>query len=290
MTRRLGAYVLPGDPVWMTSSLLRYYDALTDLVVVAPRSRRGWTGRPIPVDECLAIVERLDVRGIAQVVWGDWSDPREPLRADTAQRQAGVDALADAVDWVIQVDNDEVLPRFDAVTEAIDHAEARGLDAVDWPMRVLYRRLRHGYLEVCARDGQPRYDYPGPIAVRAGTTLTEARRTGGPFLRPVVAGDTRSADVAREPGPNEVRLPGLSPQDALLHNSWGREPADVARKIRTWGHAAGLRGEVYYWTRWRPAPLTWRWLRSFHPAYAADHWPRLRRVEVPPGLLVAPDH
>jgi len=288
-SRRLGAYILPGDPVWLSSSLAKYYPLLDELVVVAPRSRRGWTGRPIPVDECLALLERLDTRGLRRIVWGDWEDHREPVRSDTAQRQVGIDELTGRVDWILQIDNDEVLPDPAKLLELIDEAEARSIDAVEWPMRVLFRRLRNGrYLEVCASNGSPRYDYPGPIAIRSGSTAVDARRTTGPFLRPTVAGDTQSLQVSRPPEVDEVRAEMLVHAEVILHNSWGREPAEVRRKIRTWGHAAGLRGEWYYWTTWRASPMTWPWVRDFHP-FAHGLWPRLRPTSGVQDLLIPPD-
>lgn len=287
--RRLGAYILPGDPVWLASSLARYYPLLDMLVVVAPRDGRGWTGRPLPVAQCLEIVRRIDTCGIATVVEGHWEDREAPMRADTAQRQAGIDALGSAVDWVLQIDNDEILPD-PAILELMLHeAEHRSLDAVEWPMRVLYRKLSNGdYLEVCAGDGLPRYDYPGPIAVRSGATTIDARRCVGSFLRPTVIDDDRSLQLLQPPLPDETRLACLAHADAIVHNSWGREPVAVHQKIRSWGHAAGLSGELYYWVKWRPAPWLWRLMRDFHP-FARGLWPRLRRAHDIAGLLVAAD-
>lgn len=280
---RLGAYLLAGDPVWLAASLARYYPLLQHLVVVAPASRRGWTGHPIPVDECLAVVRALDVRGIHEVVWGEWRDPL-PIRADTAQRQAGLAALGHRVDWILQIDNDELLPHPARLLELLAEADARGLDAVEWPMRVLFRRLRGGdFLEVCARSGAPRYDYPGPIAVRPGATLVEARRSAGTVLRPVVRGDAASLQLTRPAAPGEVRLPVLRPADAIVHNSWGRAPAAIRRKIRTWGHAS-RRSAAYFWLCWWPAPLIWPLLRDFHP-FARGLWPRLRRTRGVAALL-----
>lgn len=282
---RIGAYLLAGDPVWLASSLSRYYGFLDDLVVVAPEDRLGWTGRPIPVDECLEIVRRLDHRGIARIVWGSWRDVIDPLRADTAQRQAGIDALGNGVDWVLQVDNDELLPEPEELLALLGEADRRSLRAVEWPMRVLFRRLADGsFLQVVGSDGTPRYDYPGPVAVRAGTRVTQARRTEGPLLRAVVRGDTVSRPLLNELGDGEERLECLAPEQAIVHNSWGRDWRAVYRKVTTWGHASGWRGQLYYWGIWLPAPVTWRVLRDFHP-FARGLWPRLGRVAASDGLL-----
>lgn len=282
---RLGAYVLAADPTWLRSSLQRYYDDLDVLVVLASSSDRGWTGAPVQARRCVDIVREVDVRGIAEVVRGDWTDPGNPMAADTAQRQAGIDAIGDRVDWILQLDTDELLPDLGALREALHEAASLGVDAVEWPMRVLFRRLRRGaYVEVVARSGSPRFEYPGPIAVRPGTRLVDARRSDGRFLRPVVRGDTESLQIARPAEPRELRQPLLDPTVAILHNSWARPPKDVRAKVRSWGHGGSLKSSLYYWLVWWPAPLTWRWLRSFHP-FARDLWPRLRIMTGPPVAL-----
>jgi hypothetical protein len=271
---RIGAYVLAADPTWLRSSLSRYYPSLDVLVISASISGRGWTGREIPSDRCVEIVRSLDTRGIVREVRGEWTCRDDPMAADTMQRQAAIDAMPD-VDWVLQIDTDEILPDFGALQEVLDAAEARGIDAVEWPMRVLFRRLRDGrYLEVTAESGRARYEYPGPIAVRPTVTLADARRTRGPFLRPIVEGDTESTQVVRPPDEGEIRLPGLQPTRAILHNSWAREPTEVRRKITSWGHNQSLRSWLYYWRVWLPAPLRWRRLRDFHPLMP-KLWPRL---------------
>jgi hypothetical protein len=274
--RRYGAYVLPGDPTWLERTLPRYYPLLDDLVVPVPADGRGWTGAPIRVQECLDIVRRVDLRGLLREVRGSWTDPGDPLAADTAQRQAAIDALTD-VDWILQLDNDELLPSTDALVRALDLAEARGFSTVEMPMRVLFRRTKHAVLEVVSRDGGPVYEYPGPVAVRAGARLVESRRTGGPFLRLVVTGDSGSLQVRRNPEHGEVRVTAIAPEEAILHNSWARTPRAIRTKIGSWGHANDAAYGGYYWTVWWPAPVTWRLLRDFHP-FSRGLWPRLART------------
>ncbi|QGF23889.1 hypothetical protein [Raineyella fluvialis] len=231
----------------------------------------------------------VDVRGIHRVVWGEWQDPVNPMLADTAQRQAGIDALGTGVDWILQIDNDEVLPDVEALLRAIDEAESRSIPAVEWPMRILFRRTGPGsFLEVCSEDGDPRYDYPGPVAVRAGSRTVDARRCQGAFLRPVVRGDDRSLQLKHPSTDQEIRAEILEPEQAIIHNSWGRTPGEIRRKIGSWGHAAGFKSQVFYWLRWWPAPLMWRVMRDFHP-FARGLWPRLRRSDDVRGLLIESD-
>lgn len=186
---------------------------------------------------------------------------------------SGLDA---GLDWVLQIDTDEVLPSAERLLQVINFAEEQDVDAVEWPMRVLYRRLRDGrYLQIVNADGSEHYDYPGPIAVRSGARLTNARCTAGRFLRPVVQGDSHSLQIARPALPNEVREVCLTENEAILHNSWARPPADVHRKISSWSHNQGVRSSLYYYRTWLPAQLRWRRMRNFHP-FASDLWPQLR--------------
>lgn len=285
MTARVGAYLLTGDPVWLRSSLSRYYDLLDDLVVLVPVPAIGWTGRPIPVDSCLEIIEELDVRGIARRVEGRWQDRAHPMRADTAQRQAGLDALAGHVDWVLQVDNDEVLPDAAALVTAVTSLPPSVM-AVEWPMRVLYRHLGGSrYAAVTGASGAAVVEYPGPVAVRPRAHLSDARRVHeGSTVRFVVPGDDESLQVRHAPGPDEQRVEGVHPAQVILHNSWGRPADAIWRKTRTWGHAAGARGAAYFALRWWPSRWTWRWVRDLHP-FSEGLWPRLRPLDVPLDLL-----
>lgn len=281
MTRRIGAYVLPGDTVWLEKTLVRYYPLLDALVIPVPTDGLGWTGARIPVEDALAIIDRLDSRHLARRISGRWTDAAQPMRADTAQRQAALDALADQVDWVIQLDNDELLPDPSALVAAIDEAERRGLGAVEWPMRVLFRRTRRHMFEIVDAGGRPRYDYPGSVAVRPEMRLTDARRVAGPFLRAVVAGDEASLQLRRPPADGEERWAGLSHDQAIVHDSWARSPREIRRKTRSWGHASGWRGRLYFATVWLPSPLVWRWMRDIHP-FARGLWPRIHRRAIAP--------
>lgn len=285
MPPRLGAYVLPGDPVWMRSSLRRYYDLLDDLVVLVPRDGTGWTGRRIPVESCLKIIDAVDRRRIARYHYGQWTDREQPMKADTSQRQAGVDLLSDTVDWIVQLDNDEVLPDPAALVGLLTLPVTEGVVGVEWPMRVLLRRLRDGrFLEVAGPRGQPVFEYPGPVLVRAGARLVDARRHEGGVLRMVVEGDRYSLQNRQPLRDGERRQEGLSPDLAIVHNSWGRSPASIWRKTRTWGHAAGTNGLSYFFGTWLPLPLTWRVRRNLHP-FADALWPAVRRTVVPDDLL-----
>lgn len=271
----LHAYVLAADPTWLCSSVEQYYDLVDRIVVSYDEKGMGWAGAPVAVECCLQRLRGMDRDRKMVYVPGSFSDTsRSAISNDTAQRREALAVAGEGADWVLQLDTDEVLPQPTALVARLAVAAEIGAEGVEWPMRVLYRCRRRDYLEVVDRDGQPRYDYPGPVAVRPAARLVDARRIDGPILRCVVHGDDRSLQLRRPEAPGETRLSDLQPQAAILHNSWAREPASVRRKVRSWGHNMGWRSDAYYWTKWYASPVTWRWLRDFHP-FSEGLWPRL---------------
>ncbi|HZK80333.1 MAG TPA: hypothetical protein VFC46_04680 [Humisphaera sp.] len=275
---KLNAYLLAADPAWIEASVLSYYDRVDRLVVSYDKNGRGWTGAPIAVEECLGRLRAIDRLGKMRFIPGEfWRAGHTPMENDTYQRQCALDAASEGAEWVLSFDTDEVLPELAALDRILIRAGEWDLPAVEWPMRVLFQRMRDGrFLEVCAEDGGDRFDYPGPIATRPGQTVTDARRTTGRYLRPIVRGDDRSLQICRpaEVG-REVRETLLEAHEAILHNSWARSPASIRSKIRSWGHASGWRSWRYYALKWSLAPMRWKHMRNFHP-FAGGLWPALK--------------
>lgn len=276
MKRRINAYVLAADPTWLERSVGSYYSHVDKIIVSYDRSGRGWTGAFIPVDECIGRLKAIDGDRKMHFVGGDFSAPvRDPMENDTLQRNRALGLAGEGADWVLQIDTDEWLPCCDVLIAAISRAEELGLPAIEWPMRVLYRRLGNGsFLEVCGQDQSDHFEYIAPIAVHAGTRLVHSRRTGGSFLRAVVRGDTRSIQLLRPFAPAEFREQLLEPIQAIVHNSWARSPRELRRKIRSWSHS-GPRAWGYYGARWLPAVWFWPWMRNLHPFFG-EVWPALR--------------
>jgi hypothetical protein len=271
------AYVLAADPTWLRTSILSYYAHVHRIVVSYDTSGMGWAGRPIQVEECLEALHEIDTDGKMVYVGGTFHIPSlDPIACDTRQRQIALREAEKEADWVLQIDTDEVLPSFDVLQAALAEAEDRDLPAVEWPMQVLYRRLRRQrYLAVASQARTLHVEYPGPIAVKPGVTLADCRRTSGRYLRMCVHGDRTSPQIGGMPGPDETRLYRLTPADVIWHNSWARSPRAVRRKVMSWGHASGFRGELYLASYWYPSPVSWRLLRNLHP-FAQGLWPRLQ--------------
>jgi hypothetical protein len=291
---KIHAYVLAADPTWLSTSVRAYYAHVDKLIACYDADGRGWTGAPIQIEACLRALRSLDDEAKIEWVAGRFSQDESSvgeslLEAETRQRRSALEAASVDADWVLQIDTDEVLPGGDALLDALEAADRLGVPAVEWPMRILYRRLRDGrFLEVVGSRGKVHFEYPGPIAVRAGTQLMHCRRGSGPFLRPIVIGDSLSPQVARAPEAGEHRVE-LAPEAAIWHNSWARSPEAMRRKIASWGHNQGVKSWIYYYIKWLPAPVTWRALRDFHPLYPSL-WPRLAFAPDPPFDVIASDN
>jgi len=284
---RLKAYILAADSTWISASVLSYYDLVEEIIVSYDGRSRGWTGAPIPVEECLVRLRALDPGGKMRFCPGDYFRPgHTPMENDAFQRRCALAAAGAGADWVLQIDSDEVLPNKQALLKAMQYAEENGIPAVEWPMRVLFRQLAGSqFLEVCAENGEDHFEYPGPIVVRPDAVPVDARRTSGPFLRPVIAGDHSSLQLRQGVAPGEVRATLLQDTDAILHYSWARSPSAVRTKVASWGHHQGWRSWLFYVRYWAPAPWIWRHMRDFHP-FARGLWPALKVSHRVPALSV----
>ena len=278
---RLHAYVLVADPSYLRESLEAYYPHVDRIVLSYDRTATSWTGTPLPVEQCLRIVEEVDVDGKCVHAPGDFARlDHEPLDNDTFQRQTALDLASEGADWVIQLDTDEVMVDPALFVEMLRRADAAGALGLDFPARWLYTRTRRGrYLEVTNRLWSPAASYPGPLAVRAGTTLRHARQIDGELFRVDLA--ERNTDPWH---PADARVDAvIHPDSAVLHFSWVRDPEVIRRKFGWSGHTAFM----------RPPIVLRRWLwRTRHPLLAMlttplrrkdDGWYRISRIPEPPG-------
>ena len=286
---RIKAYVLAADPAWIEKSVSAYYDLVEEIIVSYDSEKRGWTGATIAVDECLSRLAVIDPDKKMRLCPGHYARlSHAPMENETYQRQCAIQEAGTDTDWVLQLDTDEVLPNTQALLDILHYADKHDIPAVEWPMRVLFHQLPDGrYLEVCAADGSDRFEYPGPIAVRPGVTLTDARRANGLFLRPTVRGDRQSLQVCQPVLPAERRVELIDARDAVLHNSWARSADNIRSKIASWGHNAGWRSLAFYYLRWLPAPYLWRMTRDFHP-FARGLWPALKLSDAAIVMSAAP--
>ncbi len=267
--------MLAADPTWIYESIAAYYDFIDILVVSFDCNSKSWTGSDIPVDECRQKIREIDSRCIIVDISDDYSgSPGTPIQRDTSQRQACIDYLSTRVDWIIQIDTDELMPDIRPVLTEIQNIP-ENVDGIEWPMRVLYRQLSsNSYLGVSNLDSNPVYEYPGPIVVRKNVTLVDARRISTQVVRYSVIGDTSSLQLKGCHIDGIQIRSTLDHSSAIVHNSWARSPKSVWRKVRSWGHNDGLKSLLYFVFTWLPSPVTWRYLRNIHP-FAKGLWPKL---------------
>lgn len=276
---RTAAYVLLADPSFLTASLRAYYDRVERIILSFDQNGTSWTGTPIPVQECLDLVRGLDTEGKCVEAPGHFARlDQHPLDNDTYQRQCALDLASEGVDWVLQLDTDEVMLSPDRFFDTLHTADSRGAGGLEYPSRWLYSRVSPGrYLEASTRTGRPAASYPGPLAVRAHTTLRHCRQADVPLYRV----DLRPRNTDPAHSHLSIVHDVVKPEEAVLHFSWVRSPDVMRRKFGWSGHTADYSDPKVYrdWAR-----------RSRHPHRAAmtsplrrRDWYRLVIVEEPPG-------
>jgi hypothetical protein len=277
---KIGAYVLAADPTWITQSIGAYYDVIDVLLVSYDSSSKSWSGTDIPVAECVDKVREVDKRSIMVELSGDYSTiDGSPMDRDTKQRQDCVNYLSSRVDWILQIDTDEWIPDINLVIRILNDLP-QDICGIEWPMRVLYRKLGSGsYLAISDLDSKPVYEYPGPIIVRSNETLIDARRISNRIIRYAVRGDTSSLQLSLEHTVGVTVNDSLTNANVIIHNSWARSPKSVWRKISSWSHNDGCRSLFYFFLVWLPSPFTWRTIRNIHP-FAQGLWPKLSILNV----------
>ncbi|MGI8457556.1 MAG: hypothetical protein ACR2LI_05535 [Propionibacteriaceae bacterium] len=242
----LSAYVLAGDPWWLEASVRSYYHLVDRIVVSYDQDHLSWTGTPLPVPECLDLIAALDVDDKCVYQPGHYARlDHHPLDNDTFQRQCALDAAGEDADWVIQLDTDEVLQRPDVFAGCVRDADEHAADGVEFPARWLYntagpsrftrfvgRPDRPWFLERCRRFWGISATFPGPVAVRPGTQLTVARQGAAELFR--VDYRAHNTDTHHPADAPVHRVIGAD--EGILHFSWVRDAAYMARKTGWSGH------------------------------------------------------
>lgn len=272
---KVNAYVLVADPWWLEESLRSYYDIVDRIVISYDRNGRSWTDTELPIKECLRQVERVDVDGKCDYRPGNYArNGFAPLDNETYQRQIALAQAEGGADWVLQIDTDEVVASAPTFLSCMEEADRRAAQGLEYPSRYLYTRTARGdFLESTRSLWRIRSNYPGPVAVKAGTNLRHARQADIGLFR------VDFADHNLDPGhpPNAVVHRVIQADEGILHYFWVRSEEYMRRKMGWSGHS-----DTYS----EPHRLRqWRW-RTGHPVFASmfsglccGDWLRLTRLE-----------
>ena len=227
---RLAAYVLLADAAWLEASILSYYDAVDKIVASYDEEYKGWSGVPVPVDECIRRLKAIDHE--RKVVWLPGRYRAAPgchlMHEETAQRQAALDLAAEGSDWVLQIDCDEVVSDLTTLVDRISEAHRAGASGLEYPARYLNVRIGgRWYLEYAQRYGRTWPVIPGPIAVRQTARLQWARQISGKSLRCSWQNNGSS-------------LAAITKSQAIIHLAMIRTPEAMQWKSEASGHAADV--------------------------------------------------
>ena len=243
---RINAYIMAADPAWIEASVLSYYDLVHEIVVSYDASGRSWSGTPIAVDACLNRLRQIDTEGKLRFCPGDYArSGHNPMENDTFQRQTALEMAGEGADWVLQLDTDEVLADAGAFLNCLETAHRGGFNGMEYPARWLYRSLgENRYLERCSRFWKTIAGFPGPVAVRPGVRLCNARQSDAHLFR--VDFCKRNTDPWHAPESPVHRA--IPPGQGILHYSWIREEEELLRKTSAWGHSQDdWKSEIAHW-------------------------------------------
>lgn len=254
---RLGAVmVVQNDAETVERSLASFYDGV-DHIVVSTDPKRGWSGVPITPDDTLERIRAFDRDNKIEIIEGDFFHYPQPMRNDTYQRQVSVDRLLERVpnlDWVVQVDADEVFLDFDDFKACVA-AQPEEVRGIVWRLIIVFSYAEDGRsLVIVDRNGEPLLE-PFSIAHRPQFRLQTCRLA-------VMPEKNGKPDPAAQ-----YILPANVPYGrALLHYSYAKSEARIWEKLQTWSHSDEVDAEAYF-ALWKRSKTDWQNIRDFHPTF-----------------------
>ena len=261
--------VAQNDAETIERSVGSYYQHV-EAILLSTDPSRGWTGAPITSDGTVDLVRALDREGKLTVAAGDHYKTPDPSLNDTLQRQDAVDRLAKLrpdLDWILQIDADEVFFHFPNLIERLAALPSR-TRAVAWWWVSAFQRTEDGRLLVVTDyEGRPMPEY-FPTGHRPPAKLESCRaihhRVKSPFLRKVL-----KLDYVPPLDRN-----AFGPYQAVLHLSFAKSERRIREKLSTYTHSNQIDRNRLLET-WLAAPTEWESIRDFHPL-TPTRWPALR--------------
>jgi hypothetical protein len=248
---RINAYIMAADPAWIEASVSSYYDLVDEIVVAYDQDGLSWSRTPLNVEGCLERLATCDPKGKMRYLPGRFARTEaSPMENDTFQRQTALNIAGQGADWVIQLDTDEVIADARTFFECLQEADSQGFQAMDYPARWLYQRIgERRFFERCSRTWGPAASFPGPVAVKPGVCLRNARQCAVPLYRV----DFRKRNTDPCHGKNAPVHRAIPTRAGIVHYSWIRDEAELLKKTSSWGHSRDpWAREIAYW-KWSGA-------------------------------------
>ncbi|MCW3094443.1 MAG: hypothetical protein JWL77_61 [Chthonomonadaceae bacterium] len=256
-TPRIGAVmVVQNDAETVERSLASFYDKV-EVLVVSTDPKRGWSGVPITPDDTLDRIRAFDKDKKIEIIEGDFFHYPQPMRNDTYQRQVTVDHLMERrpdLDWVVQVDADEVFLDYDDFIACVA-AQPATVRGIVWRLIIVFNYAEDGRnLVIVGQDGEPLLE-PFSIAHRPQYRLHTCRLAEMP-------------EINGKPDPAaQYVLPANVPYGrALLHYSYAKSEERIWEKLQTWSHSDEVDAEAYF-ALWKRTRKEWATIRDFHPTF-----------------------
>lgn len=273
---KVHAFVPAAQPDWVQASVYSYYDLVDKIVVSYDRDGLGWNGKPMPVEETLALLREIDSDQKMVFSPGKYYRPEHvPHENATYQRQCALEEAGEDADWVLMFDTDEVLADAATFQSCLEQAQDEGYDGMDYPARWLYHYLgRDWFLEMSSRLWGITASFPGPVAVRPGARLKHHRQCDVTLFRV----DFRSRNTDPWHPPHTPVHRAISADRGIAHYSYVRRRDFLTKKFAN-------HGELHDPKEARKFDY-WEWCGR-RPLLAAARTPLIRRRHRQPRLRLA---
>ena len=280
---KINAYILAADPAWIEGSVLSYYSLVERIVVSYDENGFGWTGAPLDIEQCLTRLRAIDRDGKLDFRPGHYARRecyQRPMENDTYQRQRALEQAGNDADWVLQLDTDEVIASSAVFVDCLRQADRLGRTALNYPALWMYcQAFDAWYLEWCNRGWRRAPGYPGPVAVKAGSRLTLARRVESGHYHVDLSRRGSSGRVPNGVGVDRV----IKTEQAIWHFSMLRDEPWLRRKFVSSGHAhdRNWHEEIDGWLWARKHP----WLKTLISQFGRGAYKRPLRLTRMPAAI-----
>jgi hypothetical protein len=273
---RLGAYLMIADVKWIAPCIRALYGLVDQIIISYDERSRGYSGDQIDFAFNLALIRALDPDGKAIFLPGRFfREECDPMENETNQRRISLEAASVKVDWVIQLDTDEILLDPAEFVRQLHAAHTAGREGLEYPARWLYADIGAGrYLERSRRFGGIAASYPGPVAVRVGAKLRHSRQGSESLWR--VDFRSKNTDPWHD---SETPVDAvITPDQAIAHFSWVRSREDMRAKARSSAHANHLEWDrlITRWLSYQRHPLPTMLISRLRRD--REHWMRITQL------------
>lgn len=277
------AYVLLADPEWLVPSVYSYLNICDTIIGIYDEDHIGHAGAKIDVRECLRRLECFNEYAKIKLIKGKFTKFSSPHANEHDQRSTGVSYASElGADWVLHIDNDEILPDSEWLYEQINSQLRSSRASIEIASRVYYSHEVSRLLQIAPLAAKSEYYENLAIAVKPFTKLQRARFAKNQLiLSPKTSRGQKAKQLAKRIlGRDYLEYKKIPHDKCIMHMSWVRSKKGIEQKVKSWGHATDFDVESYLQNYWEKAfNGEWAELTNIHPIWP-EMWGKIIPKEI----------